>query len=84
MRVRNDSCAVHEDFQNAIKVCYNEYSEDIEDKEPFLLGSREKTSAQAYVDNYHTTIYFSSQRTDAEILTELFVFIFSQMEISIE
>ena len=41
------SCAVHEDFQNAIKVCYNEYSEDIEDKEPFLLGSRKKTSAQA-------------------------------------
>ena len=47
LRVRNDSCAVHEDFQNAIKVCYNEYSEDIEDKEPFLLGSREKTSAEA-------------------------------------
>ena len=47
LRVRNDSCAVHEDFQNAIKVCYNEYSEDIEDKEPFLLGSREKTSALA-------------------------------------
>ena len=47
LRVRNDSCAVHEDFQNAIKVCYNEYSEDIEDKVPFLLGSREKTSAEA-------------------------------------
>ena len=47
LRVRNDSCAVHEDFQSAIKVCYNQYSPAIEDKDPFLLGARKKTQAEA-------------------------------------
>ena len=47
LRVKNDSCAVHEDFQRAIRVCYDSYSEAIEDKEPFGNGYRKHTSADA-------------------------------------
>eukprot|EP00094_Tigriopus_californicus_P009732 TCALIF_09381-PA protein Name:"Similar to PKD2 Polycystin-2 (Bos taurus)" AED:0.09 eAED:0.09 QI:23/1/1/1/0.9/0.90/11/108/699 len=48
IRVRNDSCDVHEDFQNAIKQCYNSYSESIEDKSAFGNGYRKRTSALAW------------------------------------
>lgn len=48
LRVRNDSCAVHVDFQNAIKVCYDQYSSSMEDKSPFGTGFRKRTSADAW------------------------------------
>ena len=57
LRVRNDSCAVHEDFQKAIRVCYDTYSEDIEDKEPFGNGYRKHTSADASVYKYAIELY---------------------------
>ena len=40
IRVKNDSCLVHPDFQNAIKQCYGPYSESNEDMEPFGTGFR--------------------------------------------
>ena len=48
IRVRNDSCLIHPDFQNAIKQCYDEYSESNEDHEPFGTGFRHRTSALAW------------------------------------
>ena len=51
IRVRNDSCQVHPDFQNAIKHCYDEYSESNEDREPFGSGFRHRTSAKAWSYN---------------------------------
>ena len=48
MRVRNDSCLIHPDFQNAIKHCYDQYSEQNEDREPFGTGYRKRTSAKAW------------------------------------
>ena len=51
IRVRNDSCQIHPDFQNAIKHCYNEYSESNEDREPFGTGFRQRTSAKAWSYN---------------------------------
>ncbi|XP_013419423.1 polycystic kidney disease 2-like 1 protein isoform X2 [Lingula anatina] len=35
LKVRNDSCEVHDDFKNEIKTCYDAYAESIEDKFPF-------------------------------------------------
>ncbi|XP_076327573.1 polycystin-2-like protein 1 [Tachypleus tridentatus] len=35
LRVRNDSCNVHDEFKNAISNCYEVYSPDVEDKKPF-------------------------------------------------
>ncbi|XP_022247733.1 polycystin-2-like, partial [Limulus polyphemus] len=37
LRVRNDSCDVHEDFTSAISSCYNSYSRETEDMKPFGL-----------------------------------------------
>ncbi|XP_076327241.1 polycystin-2-like protein 1 isoform X3 [Tachypleus tridentatus] len=37
LRVRNDSCNVHDDFKKAISQCYAVYSSHIEDKTPFGL-----------------------------------------------
>ena len=37
VRVRNDSCVVHEDFRNVIKTCYGTYSSSAEQKTPFGL-----------------------------------------------
>ena len=51
IRVRNDSCQVHPDFQNAIKHCYDEYSESNEDHEPFGSGFRHRTQAEAWSYN---------------------------------
>jgi len=39
LRVRNDSCHVHLDFREFIKVCYDVYSSDSEDREPFGLAN---------------------------------------------
>ena len=39
LRVRNDSCNVHLDFHDFIKVCYDVYSTDSEDREPFGLAN---------------------------------------------
>jgi len=39
LRVRNDSCHVHLDFHEFIKVCYDVYSTESEDTEPFGLAS---------------------------------------------
>lgn len=35
LKVRNDSCTVHSDFQNEIKACYDAYAKSIEDKATF-------------------------------------------------
>ena len=51
IRIRNDSCQIHPDFQNAIKHCYGEYAESDEDREPFGPGYRYKTSAKAWSYN---------------------------------
>ena len=48
LRVKNDSCDVHQDFQNAIKQCYDSYSASIEDDAPFGNGFRRRTSDDAY------------------------------------
>ena len=34
-QVRNDSCTVHEDFQIAIKECFDAYADSIEDRDSF-------------------------------------------------
>ena len=47
LRVHNESCTVHSDFQNAIKQCFAAYDSSIEDKDPFGNGYRKKTSADA-------------------------------------
>ncbi len=33
LKVRNDSCTVHDDFKNEIKTCFDTYAETIEDKQ---------------------------------------------------
>ena len=48
LRVKNDSCLIHPDFQNAIKECFAEYSESNEDHEPFGTGFRSATSDSAW------------------------------------
>ena len=35
LKVRADSCIVHDDFKNEILACYDSYAKSIEDKEPF-------------------------------------------------
>jgi len=35
LKVRNDSCTVHDDFKKEIKACYDAYAKSIEDKRPF-------------------------------------------------
>ena len=32
LKVRNDSCTVHDDFKDDIKTCFDAYAESIEDK----------------------------------------------------
>jgi len=49
LRVQNLSCEIHPDFQNAIRYCYDEYSEEKVDKEPFGPGVRLKTSPTAWM-----------------------------------
>jgi len=39
LRVRNDSCSIYLDFQEFIKVCYDVYSTEAEDTEPYGLAS---------------------------------------------
>jgi len=48
LRVRNDSCEIHEKFHGAIQVCYNHYSQEAEDREPFGQGWRRFTDADAW------------------------------------
>ncbi|XP_066304092.1 polycystin-2-like protein 1 isoform X2 [Branchiostoma lanceolatum] len=38
IKVRNDSCAVHEDFKDEILECFDSYSEAVEEKDPFGLA----------------------------------------------
>ncbi len=35
LKVKNNSCVVHNDFKEEIKFCYDTYSEFIEDQDPF-------------------------------------------------
>jgi len=35
LKVKNDSCIVHDDFKNEIKACYDTYATSIEDQFPF-------------------------------------------------
>ncbi|KAK7507557.1 hypothetical protein BaRGS_00001492 [Batillaria attramentaria] len=46
IRVHANSCQVHEDFQNFITECFDEYSSGMEDKEPF--GPYYDPSAENY------------------------------------
>jgi hypothetical protein len=47
LRVKNDSCVIHPDFQNAISECYDTYTTGIEDTRPFGNGVRLFTSEDA-------------------------------------
>ena len=49
LRVHNDSCEVHPDFQSAIRFCYAKYTEDVEDKNNFGPGVRLRTSPSAWM-----------------------------------
>ncbi|CAG5121215.1 unnamed protein product [Candidula unifasciata] len=51
LKVRKNSCQVHEDFANFITECFDSYAESIEDKEPF----------GPYLEEYNNTAwrYFS-------------------------
>lgn len=48
LRVRNDSCEIHEKFHGAIQVCYSHYSQEAEDRQPFGQGWRRFTGADAW------------------------------------
>ena len=52
IRVKNDSCQVHPDFQNAIKQCYGPYSESNEDMEPFGTGFRLVWIIRIFIPNH--------------------------------
>ncbi|KAJ8981842.1 hypothetical protein NQ317_001805 [Molorchus minor] len=39
VKVLNDTCAVHEFFQRLFATCYDQYSEEEEDKTPFGVGT---------------------------------------------
>ncbi|CAB4060836.1 PKD2 [Lepeophtheirus salmonis] len=47
-KLENDSCHVHEDFQNAIKVCHSPYAEEFEDTNSFNPDSRNFTEYSAW------------------------------------
>ena len=47
LKVRNNSCPIHPDFANAIKVCYAPYTVDAEEHEPFLPTYRNLSSDRA-------------------------------------
>ena len=49
LRVHNDSCEVHPDFQSAIRFCYAKYTEDVEDRSNFGPGVRLRTSPSAWM-----------------------------------
>ena len=49
IRVHNDSCEVHPDFQSAIRLCYAKYTEDVEDRNNFGNGVRIRTSPSAWM-----------------------------------
>ncbi|ELT90189.1 hypothetical protein CAPTEDRAFT_169289 [Capitella teleta] len=52
LKVRNDSCVVHDDFKENIKACYDTYASSIEDKNPFGLinGSAWSYSSEDELD----------------------------------
>jgi len=35
LQVHSNSCVVHEDFQDAIRECFDSYAESLENKQPF-------------------------------------------------
>jgi len=47
IRVSNDSCVIHPNFQNAIKACYGSYKKSIEDTGSFGSGNNYYTSDSA-------------------------------------
>ena len=49
VRVLNDSCEVHPHFQRVIDNCYAEYTEEVEDREPFGQGVRVRASPSAWM-----------------------------------
>eukprot|EP00095_Tigriopus_kingsejongensis_P003470 maker-scaffold13_size735724-snap-gene-6.27 protein:Tk03470 transcript:maker-scaffold13_size735724-snap-gene-6.27-mRNA-1 annotation:"pkd2 " len=48
LRVHNHSCTVPDEFNESIDVCYDHYSESIEDESDFGPGYRKYTSADAW------------------------------------
>ena len=47
LRVRNNSCEVHPDFQSVFRDCYGTYSAANEDTEPFGNGNNVFTDDEA-------------------------------------
>jgi polycystin 2 len=39
LKVKNDSCTIHDDFKDQIKTCYDSYAEAIEETGPLRLDS---------------------------------------------
>jgi len=37
LKVKNDSCTIHDDFKDQISTCYDSYAEAIEENRPFGL-----------------------------------------------
>ena len=60
LKVTNNSCPIHKDFKNAIKVCYAGYEEQYEEKQPFLPPYRNLSSDRAYVVNYEMKMKLTS------------------------
>ena len=48
LKVRNDSCTIHDDFRDTIMACYDAYDKGIEDRNPFG-----KLNGTAYVLLYY-------------------------------
>ena len=59
MRVLNDSCEVHPHFQRVIDNCYAEYTEEVEDREPFGQGVRVRASPSAWMYQVHVMLCLS-------------------------
>ncbi|BFZ03163.1 hypothetical protein BsWGS_06202 [Bradybaena similaris] len=45
LKVRNDSCQIHDDFANYINECFDSYSESLEDREPFTMSLTEPSNS---------------------------------------
>ena len=60
LKVTNNSCPIHKDFKNAIKVCYAGYEEQYEEKQPFLPPYRNLSSDRAYVSNHEMRLETNS------------------------
>ena len=58
LRVKNDSCEVHPHFQRVINNCYSEYSEEMEDREPFGNNVRIRAGPRAWKYSVSISLLF--------------------------